>query len=482
MSKHYTRSIQANKGFLLMITLVFGSVFLVIVSSLAGFLLINKKIALEKETRERAVNIAEAGLDYYRWHLAHFPNDIKDGTNAAGPYVHTYVDPEGGTVGTFSLTINGNQECGQTTTIDISSTGTANDNPLYTRTITGRYTRPSVAEYSYIVNTNVWAGADRVITGKYHSNGGVRMDGSNNSTVESSVSTWQCTSSFGCSGTQTKNGVFGAGSNPALWKYPVPQIDFAGITVDLTAMKTYAKNNGGLYFGPVGGESGKRGYHAIFKADGTVDVYKVTNVTQVMGYNDADGWQQEGNIIAAETFLGNYAIPTACSLVFFEDKLWIEGVIKGKVTVASADVSQPNYDADVVLKGNITYAANDGTDGLTVLAENDVTIPLTSPDTMMLYGIFIAQKGRYGRNYYTTSGSNQVPSAYDAYTQRSSLTTVGTIVSNGRTGTQWTCGGTFCGGYQTRIDSYDGRLSSAPPPFTPYTSTDYKFVEWREVN
>jgi hypothetical protein len=175
-------------------------------------------------------------------------------------------------VGTFSLTINGNQECGQTTTIDISSTGTANDNPLYTRTITGRYTRPSVAEYSYIVNTNVWAGADRVITGKYHSNGGVRMDGSNNSTVESSVSTWQCTSSFGCSGTQTKNGVFGAGSNPALWKYPVPQIDFAGITVDLTAMKTYAKNNGGLYFGPVGGESGKRGYHAIFKADGTVDV------------------------------------------------------------------------------------------------------------------------------------------------------------------------------------------------------------------
>lgn len=465
-----------------MITLVFGSVFLVIISSLAGFLLINKKIAIEKETRERAVNIAEAGLDYYRWHLAHFPNDIKDGTNASGPYVHTYSDPEGGAMGTFSLTINGNQECGQTTTIDLSSTGTSNDNPLYTRTVTGRYTRPSVAEYSYIVNTNVWAGADRVITGKYHSNGGVRMDGSNNSTVESSVATWQCTSSFGCSGTQTKNGVFGAGSNPSLWKFPVPQVDFAGISVDLAAMKNYAQNSGGLYFGPLTGTATSRGYHVIFKSNGTMDVYKVTATVAVPGYSDEAGWQTEYNIISSETLLGNYTIPTACSLAFFEDRVWMEGVVKGKVTVASANITTAGVDTDILLRGNITYAVNDGTDGLTAIAERNVLIPLTTPDNMTLSGIFIAQTGRYGRNYYTTSGTNQVPSAYDAYTQRNSLTTVGTIVSNGRTGTQWTCGGTFCGGYQTRIDSYDGRLSSAPPPFTPYTSTDYKFVEWREVN
>jgi len=101
---------------------------------------------------------------------------------------------------------------------------------------------------------------------------------------------------------------------------------------------------------------------------------------------------------------------------------------------------------------------------------------------MILNGIFIAQKGRYGRNHYTTSGTNQVPSAYDSYVVRTQLTTVGTIVSNGRTGTQWNCGGLFCSGYETRIDSYDNRLSTSPPPFTPYTSLDYKFVEWREEN
>ncbi len=466
----------------MMLALVFGSIFLMSTTALAGYLLMTKKVQREKETRERALQIAEAGLEYYKWHLAHWPTDLEDGTNGPGPYVHTYSDPETDAVGTFSLDIDANLECNAPTTIDIKSTGTVAADPDYKRTITGRYSRPSIAEYSYIVNTNVWAGADRVITGKYHSNGGVRMDGDNKSQVSSSVSSWQCTSSFGCSPTQTKNGVFGAGTNPNLFVYPVPQVDFAGLTVDFGNLKTYARDNGGLYFGPVGGESGRRGYHALFKSNGTVDVYKVTNVTEVWGYSDEEGWEREGHIISDKTFLGNYTVPTDCSIVFFEDKLWIEGVIKGKVTVASGDVSQPNYHPDVILSGDITYASNDGSDGLTVLAENSVTIPLNSPTNMTVYGIFVAQKGRYGRNHYTTSGSNDVPSSYDSYVQQDTLTTIGTIVSNGRTGTQWSCGGVFCSGYQTRVDSYDGRLSTAPPPFTPYTSVDYKFVEWREEN
>ena len=469
-----------KRGFTMLLVVVFCGVFLMTTSVLAGFLLISKKLQREKEVREVALQAAEAGLEYYRWHLAHFPSDLKDGTSNSGPYVHTYTDPEEGTVGSFSLSINGNTQCGVSSTIDITSVGTSDSDTTYKRTLAARYARPSVAEYSYIVNTNVWAGADRVITGKYHSNGGVRMDGSNNSSVESSVSTWQCTSSFGCSPTQTKNGVFGAGAGSALWSYPTPQVDFAGITVNLSDLKTYARSNGGLYFGPAGGESGKRGYHAIFKSGGSVDVYKVTNVTEVWGYSGEDGWQQEGNIIAAETFMGNYTVPSACSVVFFEDELWLEGVIKNKVTVAAADLSQPNHNVDIILSNNITYAANDGTNGLTAIAERHVLIPLNSPDTMTLNGIFIAQSGRYGRNYYTDSGTNQVPSQYDTYVKRSSLTTVGTIVSNGRTGTQWTCGGTYCSGYQSRVDSYDGKLSASPPPFTPFTSADFKFVQWRE--
>ena len=470
-----------KRGFTMLLVVVFCGVFLMTTSVLAGFLLENKKLQREKETREIALQTAEAGLEYYRWHLAHFPSDLKDGTNTSGPYVHTYSDPEDGAVGSFSLSINGNTQCGVSSTIDITSTGTSNADTNFPRTLSARYARPSVAEYSYIVNTNVWAGSDRVITGKYHSNGGVRMDGSNNSGVESSVATWSCTSSYGCSGTQTKPGVFGAGAGSALWSFPTPQVDFAGLSVNLSTLKGYAKNNGGLYFAPLTGDVNKRGYHLIFKSNGSVDVYKVTNTTAVPGYSNEDGWVTEYNIIASESFLGNYTVPSSCSVIFVEDKAWIEGTVKGKITLAVADITNANHDVDIILKDNLVYAASDGTNGLTAIAERHVLIGLTSPDSMTLNGIFVAQTGRYGRNYYTTSGSNQVPSAYDSYVERSTLTTVGTIVSNLRTGTQWTCGGSFCGGYATRVDSYDGKLASSPPPFTPYTSTDYKFVNWRDT-
>lgn len=465
-----------------MLVLVFGAVFLTMTAALSGYVFVQHKLQGEKELRDRALEIAEAGIDYYKWFLAHYPGNTTDGTGQAGPYVHQYTDPEGGVTGSFSLAVNGNQKCGATTALDITSTGATVEDSRFSRIVSARYTRPSVAEYSYIVNTNVWAGPDRTITGRYHSNGGVRMDATHNANVTSSVSTWQCTSAFGCSQTQTVNGVFGSGSQPNLWSYPTPQIDFAGIAVDLNTLKTYARDNGGLYFSSAGGESSQRGYHIIFKSNGTADVYRVTNTTGYWSYNKqngGDGWVTEYGIIAAETFLGNYTPPATCPVIFVEDRLWVEGVVKGKVTVASADLSQPNYDTDVFLRRTITYAADDGSDGLTVIGERRVLLPLDSPENMEIHGIFIAQNGYYGRNYFVASGSKAVPAQYASDVVQGTLTTIGTIVSNGRTGTAWNCG-YICSGYTTRVDSYDGRLAADPPPFTPSTSADYKFVNWRE--
>src|ERR1039458_6637268 len=61
---------------------------------------------------QQAFNIAEAGLNYYLWHLNHNPTDYKDGqstpttpdpTLGYGPYVHNYVDTNGVTEGTYTL-------------------------------------------------------------------------------------------------------------------------------------------------------------------------------------------------------------------------------------------------------------------------------------------------------------------------------------------------------------------------------------------
>lgn len=477
---------SAARGVTTLMVIVFMGIFLIILSALTGFALEEAKSGNALIDREQALDSAEAGLEYYRWFLAHNPNNLTDGTGNPGPYSYTVYDPETGAVqGTASISVVGNTQCGVVQSIDITSVGRSNLNPGFPRTLFARYMQPSVAGYSYLLNSNVHAGSDRVITGPYFSNGGIVMDGTNNSTVSSAVSSWVCDSSYGCSPTQNNApGVLGGGSGSNLWQYPVASIDFAGITSGLSNLKNYARNNGGLYFAPAGSGTAnvsQRGYHLIFKSNGTVDVYKVTATTPVSGYSTQYGQVTENNIIANQTFLGNYAIPPACAVIFVEDRAWIEGVVKGKVTVASADFINANNTTSVFLPNNITYASYDGTSGLTVISAGDVLIPLNSPDTMELHGTFVAQNGHYGRNDYVTSGTYAVPSAYTSDVLQTQLTTNGTVVSNGVTGTQWISGSTVVSGYANRIDSYDELQALSPPPFTPAASANYQFVEWKEL-
>lgn len=459
---------------------------MVIVTSFIGYVVTQYRSQVINYHKERAIDIAEAGLNYYKWFLAHYPNDMKNGTGLPGPYVGVYTDPEGAAIGEYSLTVASTTSCGEVTAVDITSTGHTYEEPGVGRTVYGKYARPTVAEYAYIINSNVWAGADRTIVGPYHSNGGIRMDGTNNSTVTSGQDTWSCTSTFGCSPTATKNGVFGAGVNNDLWSFPSTPINFTGLSVDLASMQNKAQTKGGKYLAQ--SPSGKAGYHIKFKSDGTFDAYIVDTTTSYWAYNTDDDWQTERNVIATEHLLANYVIPKNCPVIFVEDKVWLEGVVKGRVTIAAADVDTSGVDRSMVLQNNITYAS--ATSGLLAIAEDDVLVGLTVPDTMTLNGIFAAQNGRFGRNHYCASecdsghsGSEGLPSStLDGYVKRATLTVNGTIVSNGREGTKWSSGGTYISGFNVRNNSYDRKLVSDPPPLTPKVSDTYQFIEWREMN
>jgi len=99
---------------------------------------------------------------------------------------------------------------------------------------------------------------------------------------------------------------------------------------------------------------------------------------------------------------------------------------------------------------------------------------------MELNGIFIAQNGHFGRNYYGTD--TKIPSSWESYAKRNSLTINGTIVSNGRVGTKWVCSpdSTYCSGFNNRINNYDRNLVLSPPPMVPRTSDVYTFSDWRD--
>ncbi len=468
-----------QQGYMLVTVLVFSAIFFVIIGSFFGYIITQSQLINQKVETLKSQDIAEAGLNYYKWFLAHYPNDTTDGTGGAGPYEHVYYDAEGGAIGEFSLDIASSTYCGDVASIDVTSTGFTYADPTIERTVTARYSRPTVAEYSFIINANVWAGDDRTIIGPYHSNGGIRMDGTNNSVVTSGQSTWTCTSSFGCSPNRTEDGVFTstANANPALFSFPSAPINFTGLSVDLSQMLDRAQNAGGIYIGP----SGSYGYRIVFNSNNTITVNRVTNTTQYWGYTTEAGWQQERHVISGSTLVGTYNISNSCPLIFVQDKVWLEGVVDGKVTLAAADVASPAINPSIILNNNITYTSATSS-GLLAVAEQDVLIGLSVPNNMTLNGIFVAQNGHLGRNHYSAGGGYGLPGSLDPYVVRSSVTMNGTTVSNGRVGTQWTSGGVMVSGFQDRHNSYDRNLVSSPPPLIPKTSDVFEMSEWRSVN
>jgi hypothetical protein len=463
-----------QSGSMVILVIVFGAVFATLLFGLSSFVLTQKRATDAKEHGEQALQIAEAGLEYYKWFLAHHPGDVTDGTGGTGPYEHVYTDPEGGDVGAFSLDIQGSVACGEMTSIAISSTGWVDEDPVFTRTVFGRYTRPSVADFAYILNDNVWAGPDREIYGPYHSNFGIRMDGTNYSVVTSGVEDWTCTSSFDCVPSQTADGVFGSGPNDHLWSFPAETVDFAGIVLDIAHMKDLAQNGGGVYLPKISNHQNRKGYHLIFRDDGTVDVYKVHASKKV---NSSPVGKATGNNyekMVGRNYYATYTISEICPLIFVEDNLWIEGTVSGKATVVAGNVINTNVEPNVYITDDIEYADNSVVDGLTVLGEGSVLIGCDVPYNLELSGVFIAQTGSFGRNYY--NGSFGI-----FYNSKGTLEMTGSIVSNGRVGTQWTyTSGGFAGGFLQRINHYDRQLANNPPPFTPYMDDEYRFVEWRE--
>jgi hypothetical protein len=279
----------------------------------------------------------------------------------------------------------------------------------------------------------------------------------------------------------------GAGSNQSLWEYPTPQVDFAGIAADFSTLKATAQD-AGLYFARVStGTNPHLGYHLIFNAAGTITVKKVTAVDTSLSSVPVDGssggkFVTDYSLIKAETMLGTYAVPANCGLIFVEDNAWIEGSIPGKLTLVAADVADTAVDANIVIPGSLAYVTGDGSAGLTAIAQHDLLIGPNAPDSLTMDGIFVAQGGAFGRNLYDCRAGG------GSYDNKATLSILGSIVSALRPGTYWTYSESRpnrcindTSGYADRTTSFDRANAADPPPFTPVTSTQYRFTDWRQL-
>ncbi len=435
-----------------------------VTGAISSLIITEHRVIERSVNSEQALQIAEAGVNYYRWLLAHDPNNY---TGAEFDYLTASGDNLGHVVISIIPPSSGSS------IVTITATGWTNNFPALDRTIQVKYGLPSYAEYAFLTNSNVWFGDTEEIHGRLHANGGIRLDGIVDSLATSIKETYVCGQEHGCND-EIKPGIWGTGQDPLLWEFPVADsLDFDAIALDFEAMEIAAIDNGFYLDG-----SGAKGYHLVFNSAGTFNVYKVTKLqNSVWGYNGTD-WTYESNDISNETAMPQYLntpLPTN-GIIFVKDQTWITGQVQGRVTVAAARLPEDGTTYDIIIPDDITYYP-DRTSGsvLGLIAQEDILVPLYSPNDLTIDAALIAQQGHIFRYYY-------YPPYYPTDTIKHSIETYGTIITN----TIWTWSwvnqnNQITSGYQITSTNYDPNILFAPPPYFP-TQDDYTFISWAELN
>ena len=475
-------------------TLIFLGVALAFLGFFVSWSSASLKLSRRSLEREQALQIAEAGVEYYRWHLAHAGSDFQDGTGQPGPYTHNFYDKDGNIIGRFILTIT--PPITGSTLVTIRSEGRVTSNANLKRTIEVRLAIPSFAKYSVVANEAMRFGEGTEVFGPIHSNNGIRFDGVAHNLVTSAVASYNDPDHTGNNefGVHTHvnappssgvNNNFRSAEAPPTnpvpnrsdvfrtgRQFPVPQADFTGITSDLSAIKASAQS-GGRYLAA----SGALGYRIVLKTNDTYDVYRVTNLASASNScssssNDNDPtwgtWSIRSN--NGQTLLGNYANP-ANGLIFVEDNVWVDGTINtARLTIAAGRFpDNASQRKSITVNSDLRYTNTDGQDVLALIAQEDINVGMVSSDNLRIDAALMAINGRVGRHYYSSSCS--------PYHNRNQITLFGMIGTNKRYGFAYTNGT----GYQTRTITYDANLLYGPPPSFPLTSDKYSIISWEEL-
>jgi hypothetical protein len=460
------KGLSAQAGDTLLLLLIIISLFSVIMPPIISWAVNTGKLVRETINKEQALQIAEAGINYYQWHLAHFPTDYKDGTSGNGPYVHNYTDTDTENVlGQYSLVIT--PPTNGSTIVTIASTGYTSSNPNLKKTITVKYGIPSLAIYSFLSNDVIWIGPSETVNGQIQSNGGIRFDGVGNAPIGSAKSTYTCSSSQGSPCPHMENGVWGSASQAvqSFWQFPVPAVDFSSLTSNLATLKSSAQN-AGIYLPP----SNTNGYSLVFNSNGTVSVYKVTSLL-----NDPTGWDVYNNAHNENIDYNNrslqytVAIPSN-GVIYAEDNTWVEGVVNGRVMVTAASLPYvANTAPNIYIQNNLTYQTKDGSDVLGLLAQNNIVVTYAAPSNLEIDAALIAQNGSAQFFYYP-----------DGSAIKNNISIYGSIMTFGQWTWNWVDGGNNnVSGYGTTLDTYDNNLLYSPPPGFPLSSAGYKQISWQ---
>lgn len=484
----------SKKGSALAYALIMMAVVAVILTSLLQYITSQLKFSIYKKDREQAFQVAESGLYFYRWYLAHQVSgrtvqQIKDFWNSGTaygieePYEAEFFDPEGGAIGKYRIEVQ--KPDAHSTILMVKSTGWTYKEPDAKRVVQARFRRSSWSEYAVVANDIMRFGENTHVYGKIHSNGGIRFDGIAHNIVSSSLDSYDDPDhngnvEFGVHThvspppqTSVGNSFVSAEAPPSTVpirsdiflagrKFPMPTVDFNGIVSDLNYMKTEAQTPGhGIYYG--NNKCGNRtnlGRHIIINGD------RMT-VSTVTGYNNANY-----SITREDCILNNVPIQ-GDSLVFVENNLWLEGKINNRrISFVAANLVGGAKASVFLGMDNLLYTNFDGKDIIGIIAQQDIEIIKNSLDNLTIDAALMAQSGRVGRGKYTPMFCN----SQACEDHKGTITINGSMATDLRYGFAYTNGT----GYDTRILNFDNNLLYYPPPYFP-TGTEYVIDLWDEL-
>lgn len=482
-----SQKIKSRSGQLSVAMLFFAAITVMLISGLVFLANTFLNLSGRSLNKTRAFAAAEAGIEYYRWHLAHSPSDYWDGqgSTSTGPYVHPFYDKNGLKIGEFRLEIK--PPSAGSTVVEIVSSGYVDADSSVKKSIKVRFAIPSFAKYAITANDVMRFGEGTEVFGEIYSNKGIRFDGLAHNLVQSAVSSYDdpdhgggdefgvhthrsSTDPLPPASVPVRTDVFMAGRN-----FPVPALDFSGITQDLAQIKTSALN-GGYY----ASSSGVFGYELVFATSGIFSVYKVNSLMDPPGgctnTSNQDGWGTWS--VNTRTLYATGTIPQNGSM-FFEDNLWVRGQINNKrVTVASGRLpASPATYTNITVNEDLLYTNYNASDTIALISQNNINVGLYSADILRIDAAIIAQNGRVGRYYYRPPNNQSQSDRCGPTVSRQRITLYGMIGSSIRYG----FGYTDTTGYLERIIIYDTNLVYSPPPNYPLAAEQYQIISWDEL-
>lgn len=464
-------------GYYLPMVLAFAAIVLIVSSSIITLAYTNFRVVSGQGRSNSALNVAEAGINYYLWHLSHNNQDYCDGnapctgTGPFGPYVKEYRDTLGEVVGSYSITVTPPPTNGTSATVRSVGTTTSGE----TRTVVATLGIPSFAQYSFVTNSQTWFGDSEQTVGLVHSNNGIRFDGTATGVVTSAVTNYRPSDCFGGSGNQQKNGIWGSGGPTSYWNYPVPQVDFNQLTSSLNGMQTAAQAGGIFLPTLVNGQGNKThdGYALQLNADNTIRVGKVTGQSDNGGTGGSCA--NHGATVSrmqSVTWEATARAMPANGVIYVADNAWVWGTLNSRLTIAAGRLPDtPATNTRIFLQNDILYGANgsvkDGSVALGLIAQSDIIVNSNSEDNLEIDAYLLSQKGKVFRPLY----SNNV---------KSQITIYGGIATYSWWTWSWVNGsGTTTSGYQNTTQIYDNYLALNPPPMFPKTGS-FAILSWKE--